>query len=111
MGPPGVPSAPAQAYPQTSNNAVVALILAIISFVVCPVVCAIVALVFASKASKEIKASNGWLTGDGLVLSAKILAWVNIALTILGVIIFLIIVIVAANSPDFAPTPTPSYSF
>ena len=79
--------------PQTSNKAVVAMVMAILSFVVCPVILAIAALIVGGQAKQEIGASNGWLTGEGLVTGAKILAWVNIALTavavIFGIIFFL----------------------
>jgi hypothetical protein len=61
---------------------VVSLVLAIGSFVLCPVILAIAALVVASSADREIKASNGWITGDGMVKAAKIIAWINIAITI-----------------------------
>lgn len=66
--------------PQTSNSAIVALILAIGAWLVCPIIPAIVALVFANKADKEIAAGNGWVTGGGLVLASKIVAWINIGL-------------------------------
>jgi hypothetical protein len=110
-GPPGVPAASVQAYPQSSNNAVIALILAIVSWVVCPIVMAIAALIFASKADKEIKLSNGWLTGSGLVLAAKILSWINIALYILIGLFFLVVFIIAAANGGFEPTTVPSDDF
>ena len=66
--------------PQTSNSAIVALILAIGAWIICPIIPAIVALVFANKADKEIAAGNGWVTGGGLVLASKIVAWINIGL-------------------------------
>ncbi|TXH42640.1 MAG: DUF4190 domain-containing protein [Actinobacteria bacterium] len=110
VGPPGVPAAaPAyQAAPQTNNNAIVALVLALVSYVVCPVVSAIVALIFAHKASKEIKASNGWQTGSGMVLAARILAWVNIALSIIGVLIFIAMITIFAANGGFDPNNWPT---
>ena len=53
--------------PQTSSNAIIALILAIVSWAVCPIIPAIVALVLASSAAKEIEASGGRVQGAGLV--------------------------------------------
>jgi len=86
--------------PQTSNNAVAALVLSIVSWVFCPVIPAIIALVFAAKADKEIAASNGWITGAGMVTASKIVAWINIglyaALTAIGFLVFLIAVISGA---------------
>ena len=101
--PPYPPYPPPPAYgpaPQTSNNAVAALVLSIVSWVFCPIIPAIIALVFASKARREILASNGWVTGTGLVTSAKIVAWINIgfyaAMTIIGIFILVIAVIPGA---------------
>ena len=86
--------------PQTSNNAVAALVLSIVSWVFCPVIPAIITLVFAAKADKEIAASNGWITGAGMVTASKIVAWINIglyaALTAIGFLVFLIAVISGA---------------
>lgn len=67
--------------------AVVALILAIASFVVCPFIPAVVALVVAGKAEQYIRASGGRSTGEGMARAARIVAWVNIGLTVLMVVI------------------------
>lgn len=66
-----------------SNRALAVLILAITSFVLCPVIPAIAALVMAGGADREIDESNGYLTGRGMVTGGRILAWVNIALTVI----------------------------
>ena len=63
-----------------------ALVLAILSFVVCPVLPAIVALVLASSADQEIRASGGRISGQGLSKAAKIISWINLGLSVLGVI-------------------------
>lgn len=98
--PPGYPAPgyPVPAYPPpapTSTNAIVALILAISSWIVCPIVPAIVALVFASKASKEIRASGGTLQGAGLVTGANITAWINIGFWGIFVLFFGVIFLIA----------------
>ncbi len=76
-----VPAAPPA--PRTSNNAMVALVLAILSYLLCPVVLSIGALIIANSAKREIDGSNGWITGSGMVTASKVLAWINIALVIL----------------------------
>ena len=91
---PGYPAATATA----SNDAVVALVLSICSWLFCPVVLAVVALVFAGKAKRAIEASNGWVTGDGMVTAAKVISWINIAVTLVIAVIFVIILVVAAVS-------------
>ncbi|NDG94745.1 MAG: DUF4190 domain-containing protein [Actinobacteria bacterium] len=84
--------------PQTSNNAVAALVLSIVSWVFCPIIPAIIALVFASKARREILASNGWVTGTGLVTSAKIVAWINIGFWAAMTIVWIFILVIALIS-------------
>ena len=79
--------------PQVSNRAIAVIALAISSFILCPVLPAIVALFMAPGANREIDASNGWLTGRGLVTGGKVLSWVNIALTV-GVA-FIVIAVLA----------------
>lgn len=96
--PPAQPVAPAYGpTPQNSSSAVVALVLSIAAWVVCPVIPAIIALVFASKADREIAASNGWVTGGGMVTAAKIVSWINIglyaALAAIGVLVVVLGVI------------------
>ena len=73
--------------PKTSGSAIAALILAIVSFVLCPVIPAIIALVLASTARREIRESGGWITGDGLVTAAKVIAWIHLALFVLVILI------------------------
>ena len=77
--------------PQTDGKAIGALVSAILSFVVCPLAPAIVALVLASQSDQEIAASQGRLTGEGFNTAARITAWVNIALSIVGGLFFLIL--------------------
>ncbi len=80
---------------ETESSAVVALVLAIASFVVCPVIPAVVALVLANNADAAIQASGGRKTGEGLIKAARIVAWINIGLTV-GVLAIVIIVAVIA---------------
>lgn len=88
----------------TSSNAIVSLVLSICSWVILPFVLgwifAIVALVFASKAGKEIAASGGQVQGSGFVTAAKIVSWINIGLTAAGLVLgllFLVILVVAGG--------------
>jgi hypothetical protein len=78
--------------PKTSGSAIAALILAIASFVVCPVIAAIIALVLAATAKREIRESGGWITGEGVVTAAKVVAWIHLA-----VVSLVILAIIAAN--------------
>jgi hypothetical protein len=71
-------------------------VLSIASWVVCPVIPAIVALVFASKADREIAMSNGWVTGAGMVTASKIVAWINIGFYAALAAISVLVVVLAA---------------
>lgn len=84
----------------TSSNAIIALVLSIASWVSCPVVLAIVALVFASKADREISAGAGRVGGGGLSTAAKIVAWINIGVSVavLVVGVFVLLLAVASGS-------------
>jgi hypothetical protein len=81
---------------KTEGNAIAALVLAILSFVVCPLFPAVVALFLASSAKRNIEASNGMLEGDGMVSAARIIAWINIGLSLLGIVLVVVLIIVAA---------------
>jgi hypothetical protein len=87
--------------PQTSNSAIISLVLAIVAWVICPIIPAIIALVFASKADREIAASNGWVTGGGLVTAAKIVAWINIGLYAAIIAVGVLVLILAAVGGAF----------
>jgi hypothetical protein len=99
--PPAYQAAPAG--PQTSSNAILALILAITSWAVCPVITAVVALVLASNAAKEIEASGGRVQGAGLVTAARVVSWVNIglwaAILVIGAF-FLVLIAVAGGTNE-----------
>jgi hypothetical protein len=88
----GAPYAGWQPAPQTSGRAVVVLVLAVCSFVLFPLVPAIVALVLAPGASRELAASGGRLTGDGLLKAGRIVAWINVAMC-LGFVLLMILMV------------------
>lgn len=105
-------SAPAPAPaagPTTSTNAVVGLVLAIVSWVMCPIIAAIVALVLASSSSREIAASEGRIGGAGLNTATRIIAWLNIGVSILaGIVIAVLAVLGVIFGANVAATLDPS---
>lgn len=68
---------------QQSNTALIALVLGIVSFVGLSIFAAIPAVILGRNARKEIQASGGMITGDGMAQAGIILGWVNIGLTLL----------------------------
>jgi len=75
--------------PQTDGTAIAVLVLAVSSFLVFPVVPAIVALVLAPSAERDIAAAGGRLTGEGLVRSGRIVAWVHLGLCVAFLLVLL----------------------
>lgn len=106
---PPAPVAAPVAGPVTSTNAIVGLVLAIVSWVVCPIIAAIVALVLARSSSKEIAASDGRVGGAGLNTATRILAWINIGVSILaGLVIAALAIFGVIFSANVAATLDPS---
>lgn len=71
-------------YQQTSSLAVISLICGIASFFIVPLLGAIAAIITGNMAKKEIRQSAGRLTGEGMATWGMILGWVNIALSLIG---------------------------
>jgi len=81
------------AAPRTSGYAIASLILGIAGFVVFPVVPSILAIVFGLKAREELR-RNPAVDGEGLATAGIVLGWVGIALTAIG-LLFLLLLLVA----------------
>jgi hypothetical protein len=86
--------------PRTDGTAIAALVLAIVSFVLCPLIPAVVALALIPGSRRTIKASGGTLSGDSILTAAKWIAWINVVLAGLFVILIFIGVIADLTSPS-----------
>jgi hypothetical protein len=94
---------------RTSMNAVIGLILAIVSWVVCPIIAAIAALVLARSSDREIKASGGTVDGSGLNTATRIIAWLNIGVSIVaGIVVVILVALGVIFSANVASTLDPS---
>jgi hypothetical protein len=62
------------------------MILGILSLVCCGLLAGIPALILGNSAQKEIAASGGAQSGEGMAKAGVILGWISIALSILGLI-------------------------
>ena len=82
--PPWAPP-PRRPVSETEPLAWVALALAISSFLVVPLVLAVVALVVAHMAERRMADSHA--AGEGLARAAKVVAWANIAMVVLAVVV------------------------
>ena len=77
--------------PKTSGSAITSLVFGILTWTFLPFIGAIVAVVTGNNAKKEIKNSNGSITGSGMATAGLILGWVHLGLTILAVVIIVIL--------------------
>ena len=101
--PPSSPGGPyvvgsASSMPQTSNLAVIALILGIVSWVFLPFIGAIGAVITGHMGRREVQASGGRLTGDGLALAGLILGYLNLAVFVLAAVGFCLFVFAVGNA-------------
>ncbi len=76
--------------PQQDGKALTALILAIVGLFVCPIVLNVIALVLANQSLRAIRASNGWLTGEGMANAARIISIIALALVAIGILILIV---------------------
>lgn len=74
--------------PKTNQKALWSLILGILGLVCCGIFTGVPALILGNMAKKEIAASGGAETGDGMAKAGVILGIVSIVLSILGLILF-----------------------
>jgi hypothetical protein len=80
-------------YPRTSSLAVVSLIFGILAYVFLPGIGALIAVVCGHSARSEIRrAPPGSLDGDGLALAGLILGWIQLALTVIAIGVFLLFI-------------------
>ncbi len=91
---------PASTMTQTSNLATFALILGILSWIFLPFVAAIGAVITGHIGRRQIRESNGQLTGEGLATAGLVLGYLNIALSLVLLVIFCVLpfLIVAGTS-------------
>ena len=72
--------------PQTNQKALWSMILGILSLVCCGLLAGIPALILGNTAQKEIAASGGAQSGEGMAKAGVILGWISIALSVLFLI-------------------------
>ncbi|HEX2978652.1 MAG TPA: DUF4190 domain-containing protein [Anaerolineaceae bacterium] len=83
--PPAQPAAP------TSTLAIVSLVAGVLGWLGILVVGPIIAVVTGHMAKNEIRSSNGMIGGDGLATAGLVLGYVNLAMTVLGICLFIIL--------------------
>ena len=87
---------PTSTLTQTSNLATFALILGILSWIFLPFVGAIGAVITGHMGRRQIRESNGQLTGQGLATAGLVLGYLNIALSLLVLVIVCVLPLLIA---------------
>jgi len=79
------PTPQATAGPSTNTMALVSLIAGIVGLTIFPFVGSIVAVITGNIGRKEIAASAGAQSGDGLALAGLIMGWIGVGLGVIGI--------------------------
>ncbi len=79
---PSTGSAPTAA--PSSSLAIISLIAGILGLTLMPVLGSIIAVITGPMARREIAASGGTLSGEGLATAGMVLGWISLALTVIG---------------------------
>ena len=83
---------------QTEDKAVISLVLGILSLISLSILAGIPAIILGGMSKKNIRASGGRLTGEGIATVGIVMGWVSVALAVLFLLVFaLMIGYVAAN--------------
>jgi hypothetical protein len=69
--------------PQTSTLAIISLVAGIATWLIVPILGAIVAIITGNMARRDIAASNGTLTGNGLAVTGLVLGYAQIFLLVI----------------------------
>lgn len=91
--------------PQTSSKATTVMVLGIVSLVTlftCLIgfIPAIIALAMAGGAEREIAESGGALQGEGQVRAGRIMSWITLGLTALGIVGLIALIAIGATTSD-----------
>lgn len=77
---------------ETSTWAIISLIGGVVSFLFAPFIGSVVAVIAGYTAKKEIRESNGRVSGEGLATAGLIMGWVNIGLSLLACVLVVLLV-------------------
>ena len=105
---PGFP--PAYPYPyatqHTNSLSIASLVSGVLAWVVCPFLGAILAVIFGHVARGQIKQSGE--AGGGMEIAGLVLGYANLAVTVLGIIVWIFLIAGAAFFSAIVPSVSPS---
>ena len=91
---PAIPGAPKK----DSGLAIASLVCGIAAWIIFPIVAAIAAVITGHLAKKEIRNSNGTLSGDGMALAGLLMGYIQLGLFVLAIIVIMVLVLAFAPS-------------
>jgi small-conductance mechanosensitive channel len=86
---------------KTSSNATVSLICGILAWLGLFGLGGVLAVIFGHVAKKEIRTTDEQIDGDGIATAGLILGYLNIAITVLGVLLAILVIVGAIAIPLF----------
>ncbi len=75
---------------RSSTMAIISLVAGIVGFFMLPFIGSLVAVITGHMAKREIRESNGTLSGDGLATAGLILGYVGLGFVVLGICLFVL---------------------
>jgi len=90
---------------QTSTLAIVSLVLGIVSWFLLPLLGAIVAVITGHMAKREIRDSQGRLTGDGMATVGLVLGYLQLVLSVCGICFAVIFIVLGLSLTPFMCFP------
>ena len=85
--------------PRSSSLALISLISGILAWLGVFGLGGILAVIFGHMAKKEIRQGGGLVTGDGQATAGLVLGYINIAITLIGVCLFILFLMGAVSMP------------
>lgn len=86
---------------KTSSNAIISLICGILAWLGVFGLGGVLAIIFGHVAKKEIRTSDEDIAGNGMATAGLILGYLNLAATVLGVLLAILIIVGAIAIPLF----------
>ena len=82
---------------ETSTLAIVSLVSGIVSWFLLPILGAIIAVITGHMAKREIRDSQGRLTGDGMATAGLVLGYLQLVLSICGLCVAVIFILLGLS--------------
>lgn len=86
---------------KTSSNAIISLICGILAWLGLFGLGGVVAVIFGHVAKKEIRTADEQIDGDGMATAGLILGYLNLAMTVLGALLAMLVIVGAIAIPLF----------